>query len=170
MLAACLRSIRREFEGELFVVDGGSGDSSERIALEEGARFWRSPEGLALQCNLGARRARGEILLFVSPKSRLTDGWYERLMRSTRSPSVAGGCLKGELASQARWLEEWRVNFRARFRKLASLEQGVFARRENFLSLGGLRLTAPTPFDLLCRELSAQGEFIFLTHPTRIAV
>jgi hypothetical protein len=68
-LAACLKAIQelRPAALECIVVDDGSTDDSAQIAQAAGAIVVSAPDqrGPACARNLGARSARGEILLFV---------------------------------------------------------------------------------------------------------
>lgn len=51
---------------EVIVVDGGSIDDTQALALHAGALTFRSPKcGRAAQMNYGAERATGEVLYFV---------------------------------------------------------------------------------------------------------
>jgi rSAM/selenodomain-associated transferase 2 len=51
---------------EIIVVDAQSSDNTEGVALQHGARVVQSPKrGRAVQMNIGARIAKGDILYFV---------------------------------------------------------------------------------------------------------
>ena len=51
---------------EIIVVDAQSDDNTEGVALQHGARVVQSPKrGRAVQMNIGARIAKGDILYFV---------------------------------------------------------------------------------------------------------
>ena len=51
---------------EVIVVDGGSTDNTTTIATENGARVIQSPQkGRAIQMNLGANLATGDVLYFI---------------------------------------------------------------------------------------------------------
>ena len=80
-------------EDEVIVVDNGSTDGSlDRLA----ERFptvvrVRSPKngGFGSGCNLGARRARGQYLVFLNPDTTVDPGWLDELLAPLSDPSVA---------------------------------------------------------------------------------
>lgn len=79
-LRACLESLNGSTEGiEVLVVDDGSQDHPERVAADFGVEVLRleTPSGAAAARNAGARRARGEILLFTDADCRVMPGWVE---------------------------------------------------------------------------------------------
>lgn len=93
-LLSCLRSVRDQgIRIEAIVVDNGSLDGSTAAAA---ARF---PDihvvkpgrnlGFAAGANTGARRARGEYLLFLNPDVELVPGCLQDLLQEFKDPRVA---------------------------------------------------------------------------------
>lgn len=64
-------------EHEVVVADGGSTDSSQRIAAAFGARLLEGPPGRGRQLRAGGQAARGSWLLFLHADTRLDAGWEE---------------------------------------------------------------------------------------------
>jgi GT2 family glycosyltransferase/glycosyltransferase involved in cell wall biosynthesis/protein-L-isoaspartate O-methyltransferase len=82
----CLESIQLNLPGtpfEIVVVDDASvDDSADRVAQCAGVRLVRAPRNLGFigACNLGARSARGELLLFLNNDTEVRAGWLEALV------------------------------------------------------------------------------------------
>ena len=51
---------------EILVIDGGSTDGTKNIALTYGAEVLHSKKGRAVQMNLGAKKATGDLLYFFT--------------------------------------------------------------------------------------------------------
>ena len=65
-LAGVIQSVRRELtEAEILVVDGGSNDKTLNIANNIGDKVISSPPGRGHQCQLGAKAAKGQVLIFL---------------------------------------------------------------------------------------------------------
>jgi rSAM/selenodomain-associated transferase 1 len=64
---------------ETIVVDGGSCDGTDSLALDRGALLVRSAAGRARQMNAGAQAATGEILLFLHADTRLPERFDEQV-------------------------------------------------------------------------------------------
>ncbi|HEX3519051.1 MAG TPA: glycosyltransferase family 2 protein [Solirubrobacteraceae bacterium] len=75
VLPGCLDSLTEHLRPEqLLVVDNASADASPAVARAHGAEVISSSvnSGFGAGCNLGARSARNELLLFVNPDVRVT--------------------------------------------------------------------------------------------------
>jgi glycosyltransferase involved in cell wall biosynthesis len=59
---------------EVIVADGGSNDKTVEIAKKEGAKVYsniRENQNIAKNRNLGAKKAKGEILIFCDADTKL---------------------------------------------------------------------------------------------------
>lgn len=103
-LPACLRALqdqRCSLTYEVIVVDDGSGDGTADVALPFEARVFRQRRaGPAAARNLGASRARGNILLFTDADCRPRYDWIEEMVKPLRDPEVAA--VKGAYRSSQR--------------------------------------------------------------------
>ncbi|MEE7455594.1 glycosyl transferase [Methylorubrum populi] len=96
LLVACLASIRgtSSYESiEIVAVDNGDLRPSTRAALEQfGARSatWEQPVfNVAAKMNLGARAARGDVLVFLNDDiSVITPDWIEAMLGLAQNPGV----------------------------------------------------------------------------------
>ncbi|HEX8654754.1 MAG TPA: glycosyltransferase family 2 protein [Allosphingosinicella sp.] len=160
-LAQCLGSLR-EHAGpalaEVVVVDNGSADGSDDVALAQNGRLIRAGAnlGFARACNLGAAGAATPYLLFLNPDAAVREGTIATVLRFMESEAasrvaVCGVRLVGEdgvVQHHATVFPTARTMFRAedrtlRFDHLSSREVdhviGAFylIRRSVFEALGG---------------------------------
>ena len=98
-LARCLAAVRAQEVGdetmEIIVIDSGSTDGSVITAQRHGAVLLEIPLSdftHGASRNLGANRASGELLVFISQDAYPVDGlWLQRLTRPLRdSKNIAG--------------------------------------------------------------------------------
>lgn len=150
---------------ELIVVDGGSADGTARVAAEcPRARYVTSTRGRASQMNVGARTARGDVLLFLHADTRLPPDADVAIARAMAEPDVVGGRFDVRFSS-ARW--PFRViaafmNGRSRLTGIATGDQAIFVRRTTFETLGGYA-DIPLMEDVeLSRRLKAAGRLVAL--------
>jgi rSAM/selenodomain-associated transferase 2 len=166
-IAATLASIPREPELEVIVVDGGSRDETPAIARSLGAQVFHSDPGRARQMNLGAAKARGEVLLFLHADTCLPEGFAGRIHQSLRNPRVAAGafCLRLEppLKGSA-WIERM-ANWRAEKFHLPYGDQALFVSAAKFKELGGYK-EIPLLEDVeLVRRLRRVGRLAMIPVP-----
>jgi rSAM/selenodomain-associated transferase 2 len=144
-LPACLDRVLPQaarIGAEVLVVDGGSRDGSVDLVRERpGARLLRGERGRGRQMNLGAREARGSLLVFLPADTLLPEGALQRLSEADRvgSPVAGGFRLRFD---RRRLLLRWVAalsDLRARWTGVFYGDQVPFVRREVFLSLGGFR-------------------------------
>ncbi len=90
---ACLASLARHTppDCEVILVDDASTDETPRQAPRvRNLVYLRSSQnrGFVHSVNAGARRARGEFLIFLNNDTLLTPGWCEALLRPLADPEV----------------------------------------------------------------------------------
>jgi rSAM/selenodomain-associated transferase 2 len=169
-LAETLQRLRRQRPREIIVVDGGSSDDTCRQAAAAD-RLVHGPRGRALQMNLGAAHATGDVLLFLHADCWLQAGALAAAERLLRTPNVAAGCFTMAVRASG-WL--YRVidacaSARVRLTGIAYGDQGIFVRREQFHRLGGfppLRLMEDLFFS---RELCRHGRIVVARHRIWVA-
>jgi rSAM/selenodomain-associated transferase 2 len=160
--------VRRAGEVEVIVVDGGSGDGTGEAARAAGAVILRSVRGRGAQMNEGARRARGEALLFLHADSRPPEG-FDSLLRQALAPAeTAGGAFSFSLDEESPFLGfiTMTTNFRARRMGIVFGDQGLFVRREVFHEAGGFPEQPLMEDYELVRRLRRRGRFVILPEAT----
>ena len=167
------RAVGRAWEAgadEVLVVDGGSSDATVKLARKRGAQVLSSERGRAIQQNLGAKHASGQILLFLH-----ADNWLEPLACSQirdvlSEPAVLGGgfCQKIDAPQWPyRWIERgnaWRV----RCRGLAYGDQAIFMRAKVFDELGGFPEVKLMEDLLLMRQFRRLAQPALLPGPVHV--
>jgi rSAM/selenodomain-associated transferase 2 len=168
-LGNALASLRSQNPGEILVVDGGSTDATPRIA-RDADRFLVGARGRAVQMNLGARHARGELLLFLHADCTLEPDALESACQILARRSVAAGCFTMRVRDDGPLFRcvDWCATARVRLTGLVYGDQGLFLRRRLFDELGGfppLRLMEDLYFS---RTLRSRGRIA--VSPRRIFV
>lgn len=144
---------------EVIVVDGGSRDRTRIIASAAGATVIASMPGRGRQMAAGARRAQGDVLLFLHADTRLPAGFAEDVRRIV----TAGRCTWGRfdlrfdhetplLALIARL-----ISWRSRLTRGATGDQAIFVRREAYERAGGITEEFLFEDVALCRRLKRHG-------------
>ena len=151
---------------EVLVVDGGSQDATRERAAASGARVLVGPAGRGCQLNLGARHAKGDVLLFLHADTRLPAGAGERVREAIRAGAVGGGFFlrfdsrRPVLRGFARM-----IGLRTRLTRCPLGDQAHFVRRDVFEHLGGYR-DWPILEDIdFARRLARQGRVALLSPP-----
>lgn len=127
----------REAGHQLIVVDGGSTDDSAGLAAPQVDLCLRSPPGRARQMNVGARRAEGEVLLFLHIDSQLPPDADVLVLQA-----LGQGCVWGRFdvrlsgPQRAFRLIETAMNLRSRLTGVATGDQAIFVTREAFDQAG----------------------------------
>lgn len=129
----------REEGVELILVDGGSTDRTVSLGAPLVDRVLESSPGRALQMNVGASSAVGEVLWFLHADSSVSAGHGEAILASLRHPSAAWGRFDITLSGRHPLLRviEFLINQRSRLSGIATGDQGIFVRRSLFEAIGG---------------------------------
>lgn len=164
-LAETLSDLRRQNPYEILVVDGGSSDATGRIAAAGADRVLYTCRGRAVQMNLGAAHASGDVLLFLHADCTLEAGALAEAERLLRRRHVAAGCFTMTVRHPGVWYRciDACATMRVRLTGLGYGDQGLFVPRDRFLAVGGfppLRLMEDL---FLSRRLARQGRFVVAT-------
>jgi rSAM/selenodomain-associated transferase 2 len=123
---------------ELVLADGGSTDGTAEHAAAWADAVVASPRGRALQMNVGASRARADVLLFLHADTRLPPRADVQVLQA-----VAGGACWGrfDVCIDGRpWMLRVvaaLMNLRSRLSGIATGDQAIFVTREAFDRIGG---------------------------------
>ena len=134
---------------ELIVSDGGSDDDTRNIAGRFSHRVITGSAGRALQMNVGADEATGDILLFLHADSRIEPESYRKMLQCMQNPKWIGGAFTLCIES-GKWslkLIALLANIRSKYFGIAYGDQGFFVRKEVFKDMNGF---SPIP---ICEDL-----------------
>ncbi len=137
-LAETLAHVRTHRPHEILVVDGGSTDTTLARAASAD-QVLHGPRGRALQMNVGAARARGDVLLFLHADCSLEEGALDAAEQALDRPGVVAGCFRmrvrsGEVVYR---LIDACATARVRWTGLIYGDQGQFLKKEMFERVGG---------------------------------
>jgi rSAM/selenodomain-associated transferase 2 len=156
---------------ELVVVDGGSTDRTVRIAREFTGRVLESAAGRGRQMNLGARHARGDILLFLHADSILPKEGFSRIRSALGNEGTSAGAFDIKVEHTSLWFRviETFSNLRSRLTSVPYGDQGLFMRKETFELIGGFR-DVPLMEDIeIARRLKRLGRLMFVRPPVLVS-
>ena len=127
---------------EIIVVDGGSTDGTQRLALALGARLVHSPlANRAAQMNLGAAAAAGDLLLFLHGDTLLPPTWEDDVRGAfVRDPSILATAFKLKIMGKSPLYRIIEASITARSSWPWSLpygDQALAVKRKVFDLLGG---------------------------------
>ena len=135
---AALQSLRRRGV-EVIVVDGGSEDSTIRLASPLSDQAIVARRGRASQMNAGARQANGDKLLFLHSDTVLPKDALEAIDQAFIAPGCVWGRFDVKIESPLRFLTgvAFMMNLRSRWTGIATGDQAIFVKRSAFDQIGG---------------------------------
>lgn len=164
VLGRTLREIGGAQDIEIIVVDGGSCDSTVKIAERFGALVVMAHRGRAHQMNVGAAAAKGEVLVFLHADTRLPTDFARLIHETLRDPVVVAGAFRLRLDSPrySVRLVERMANFRSRWLRLPYGDQALFVKRHVFRAAAGFaRLPIMEDFEFV-RRLARWGRIVIV--------
>ena len=124
-------------EAEIIVADGGSTDHTGDLSVGFCDQLVRSEPNRAVQMNVGARAARGEVLWFVHVDADVPSGCLSEIARILNDADVAGGYFRICLPRGAVYrLTDIFAHYAGILLRMRCGDHGLFCRRTAFLDGG----------------------------------
>ena len=125
-------------EAEIIVADGESTDDTADLSMGFCDQLVRSEPNRAVQMNVGARAARGEVLWFVHVDAEVPHGCLDEIARVLNDPDVTGGYFRIRLPRGAVYrLTDTFAHYAGILLRMRCGDHGLFCRRRSFLDVGG---------------------------------
>lgn len=153
----------KDIIAEFIIVDGGSTDRTvEIVSKTEDTTIMTSKKGRAVQMNLGAKHATGNILYFLHADSFPPKNFDELISTEVRKGNPAG-CFKMKFDHSHWWLRlaSWLTKFH--WRACRGGDQSQFITKELFEELGNFdeSFTVYEDNDLI-NKLYARNQFVVI--------
>jgi len=125
-------------EAEIIVADGGSTDNTGDFSVGFCDQLVRSEPNRAVQMNVGARAARGEVLWFVHVDAEVPRGCLHEIEQIMDDTTVAGGFFRIRLPRSFIYrLTDSFAHYSGILLRMRCGDHGLFCRRTAFLDVGG---------------------------------
>lgn len=121
---------------EILVIDGGSKDGTITIALEQGAEVIHSKKGRAVQMNLGAMKATGDLLYFLHVDSLPPKNFDLSILRAIENGNEVG-CFQMRFNSESRFLKFFAWCTKINHQICRGGDQSLFITHKLFHNLNG---------------------------------
>lgn len=154
-IEALLKQSSQDGRYEIIVVDDGSTDNTPEVVQSfSGVRFFQQDrQGPASARNLGARKARGDFILFTDADCEPVPEWAERLLAPLREGNNIVGAKGAYLTRQRELISRFvQLEYEEKYERMAKERFIDFVdtysaayRREIFLQEGGFDPSFPTP-------------------------
>ncbi len=154
---------------ELIVVDGGSTDKTVSIAHKFTDKVYVTKRGRGHQMNFGAKRAYGEILLFLHADCILPNEGFSIIRNVIEDKGISAGAFDLSIVHpQFRFrIIEYCANLRSRITSIPYGDQGLFMKQEVFNQLGGFP-DIPLMEDIeISKGLKRIGKIVFVRPPIK---
>lgn len=135
-----LEHLRERAPGaEIIVVDGASTDGTDDLAAGFCDQLVRSGErGRAIQMNVGARAAAGDVFWFLHADAEVPSGCLDEIAHIVHDPTVSGGYFRIRLPRGLVYrLTDSFAHFAGLLLRMRCGDHGIFCRRTAFIDAGG---------------------------------
>lgn len=138
-IANCIKSFDNQ-DCEIIVVDAESKDNTVSIAKSMGVKVIISTiANRAIQMNLGAKQADGEVFLFFHADSRIPKDGLQAITYILENKKIVGGGFNLDFYPKTAFYSfiGLTANIFCRITNLVFGDRGIFIRKKDFWALGG---------------------------------
>lgn len=121
---------------EIIIVDGGSNDTTVKIASKSNVKIIHSKKGRAVQMNTGAKNAKGELLYFLHVDTLPPNGFDNSIIKAYKSGSKAG-CFQMKFDSNSAFLKFFAWFSRFNLKMCRGGDQSLFVSNNLFEQMSG---------------------------------
>jgi rSAM/selenodomain-associated transferase 2 len=148
---------------QIVLVDGGSTDGTFALAKRLGFTVIQAPPGRAMQMNMGALRATGNVLLFLHIDTQLPQDWQKAIHEHLKN-TICWGRFDVEIAGHAHMLKvvSCMMNWRSRLTGIVTGDQAIFMTRDAFENVKGF------PVQPLMEDIEISKRLLRLSRPACI--
>lgn len=124
---------------EIILIDGGSEDGTVALAKPLCDVLVVSSKGRARQMNVGAKKSKGNILLFLHADTFLPSNFLDAIQQNITEATFVWGRFDVRLSGQSFSLRivEFFMNIRSKWTGIATGDQAIFVQTNVFFNLGG---------------------------------
>jgi rSAM/selenodomain-associated transferase 2 len=151
----CLTALQPYRDGcEIIVVDGGSVDTTLKLARPLADKVIVSEKGRAIQMNSGANCAEGDVLIFLHADTFLPKEAFDLIVQSL-DDNQRWGRFDVKLSGGHPMLTviSFFMNWRSRLTGIATGDQVIFINKQLFESMGGYPIIPLMEDIALCKNL-----------------
>ncbi len=163
-IGSCLAQFQESPGVEVLVVDGGSvDDTAETVHCSVSGELIQSDRlGRSHQMNIGATKAKGNVLLFLHADCFLPQTWIADLNAALSDPTTLGGRFRhGILEDTLSFrLIAFFSTLRSRFLGITYGDQAIFVRKSVFEEIGGFPPRLIFEDSEFCDAVSRKGTFV----------
>jgi rSAM/selenodomain-associated transferase 2 len=136
-----LKELNKNGDGftEIIVVDGHPEGNTVKCIEDEDVITLKSAKGRSVQMNAGAKRAKGDILLFLHADTFMPEQGFQKIKETMANGAYVGGAFNYDTTGlnwfmKHIYLTSW---LRSRLTRIAYGDQAIFMRKDYFEQLGG---------------------------------
>ena len=156
-----LRRLPGGREIEIIVIDGAPEEDTLNAIDRRGIRKLRSGKGRGVQMNLGARSARGDVLLFLHADTFLPENGLELIRRTMDDHRFSGGAftIRLDRINPVLGALIFIHDLRGLITRVPYGDQAIFVRRKHYYQAGGFPHWPLMEDVALVRCLNGIGKF-----------
>jgi rSAM/selenodomain-associated transferase 2/rSAM/selenodomain-associated transferase 1 len=157
----------RHPDSEIIMVDGGSMDDTVKKAKAAGIKVITGPRGRSRQQNVGAKRALGNVILFLHADTILPENYISHVFNTFMDNHVVAGAFKfkTDYSQFFMTLVELGAHIRSKHFQLPYGDQALFLRKRLFDLLGGFPEVAIAEDLFFAQKLSITGKIHIVPEP-----